>query len=211
VPNDLGLRGEIFTDVGSLWGTTKTIAATPGVQGSALAPRASVGVGLLWESPIGNLEAGYAIAVVKQSYDKAQPLYFGLVPFLAGKWPRPRNAFKEAVDLRMVPLLALIQAGPADAAAHRKTSEIGMRANPLAASGYTGYYAERLSAMGERVLGMIALEAWRFFRHPQLGQYQLGGRRHGIGIGEMRLTMEHRGASATANWRPARDRSAQCA
>jgi outer membrane protein insertion porin family len=81
VPNDLGLRGEVFTDVGSLWGTTKTVAATPGVQGSSFAPRASVGVGLLWESPIGNLEAGYAIPVVKQSYDKTQPLYFGLVPF----------------------------------------------------------------------------------------------------------------------------------
>jgi len=35
-------------------------------------------------------------------------------------------------------LLALIQAGPADAAARKKTrttSEIGMRANPLAANG----------------------------------------------------------------------------
>jgi outer membrane protein insertion porin family len=81
VPNDIGLRGEVFTDVGSLWGTTKTVAATPGVQGSSFAPRASVGVGLLWESPIGNLEAGYAIPVIKQSYDKTQPLYFGLVPF----------------------------------------------------------------------------------------------------------------------------------
>jgi len=50
----------------------------------------------------------------------------------------------------MVPLLALIQAGSADAAARKKTrttSEIGMRVNPLAANGYTGYY--------ERVLGKV--------------------------------------------------------
>jgi len=50
----------------------------------------------------------------------------------------------------MVPLLALIQSGPADAAARKKTrpiSEMGMRANPQAANGYTGYY--------ERVLDRV--------------------------------------------------------
>jgi hypothetical protein len=65
----------------------------------------------------------------------------------------------------MVPLLALIQAGPADAA-HRKknrpTSEIGMTANPLAdplaANGYTGYY--------ERVLNRVPYGSqlwWRVY------------------------------------------------
>jgi len=61
----------------------------------------------------------------------------------------------------MVPLLALIQAGPADAAARKKTrptSEMGMRADPLAANGYTGYY--------ERVLNRVPYGSqlwWRVY------------------------------------------------
>jgi len=61
----------------------------------------------------------------------------------------------------MVPLLALIQAGSADAAALKKTrptSKIGMRANPLAANGYTGYY--------ERVLDRVPYGSqlwWRVY------------------------------------------------
>ena len=61
----------------------------------------------------------------------------------------------------MVPLLALIQAGPADAAARKKTrptSEMHMRANPLAANGYTGYY--------ERVLNRVPYGSqlsWRVY------------------------------------------------
>ncbi len=81
LPDDFGLRGEVFTDAGSLWGVSKNAASVPGVQGGAFALRASVGAGLAWESPIGNLEVGYAIPVAKQTYDKTQPIYFGLVPF----------------------------------------------------------------------------------------------------------------------------------
>ena len=55
----------------------------------------------------------------------------------------------------LVPLLALSQVGPADAAGHKKTrphahhytSELSVRANPLAANGYSGYY--------ERVLDRV--------------------------------------------------------
>jgi outer membrane protein insertion porin family len=81
LPDDFGLRGEVFTDAGSLWGINKNAASVPGVQGGAFALRASVGAGLAWESPIGNLEVGYALPVAKQTYDKTQPIYFGLVPF----------------------------------------------------------------------------------------------------------------------------------
>jgi hypothetical protein len=61
----------------------------------------------------------------------------------------------------MVPLLALSQAGPADAAPRKKirpTSEINMTANPLAANGYTGYY--------ERVLNRVPYGSqlwWRVY------------------------------------------------
>ena len=61
----------------------------------------------------------------------------------------------------MVPLLAQIHPGPVDAAVRKKTrptSEIGMRANPLAANGYTGYY--------ERVLNRVPYGSqlwWRVY------------------------------------------------
>jgi len=43
--------------------------------------RASVGVGLAWDSPLGNLRVDYAFPVLKQPFDKTQALSFGLKPF----------------------------------------------------------------------------------------------------------------------------------
>ena len=43
--------------------------------------RASVGVGLAWDSPLGALRVDYAYPVLKQTYDKTQALSFGLKPF----------------------------------------------------------------------------------------------------------------------------------
>ncbi|MDX2202710.1 MAG: outer membrane protein assembly factor BamA [Hyphomicrobiaceae bacterium] len=81
VPRDIGLKGAIFADVGSLWSANRSAAAASGTVGSAFVPRASVGVGLGWDSPIGTLRVDYAIPLAKQSFDKTQPLSFGLSPF----------------------------------------------------------------------------------------------------------------------------------
>jgi outer membrane protein insertion porin family len=81
VPQDFGLRGAVFADAGSLWGVNKTAASLPGLAGNAFAPRASVGVGLAWDSPLGALRADYAYPIVKQPYDKTQAFSFGLSPF----------------------------------------------------------------------------------------------------------------------------------
>jgi outer membrane protein insertion porin family len=81
LPQDFGLRGAVFADAGSLWGVNKTAAALPGLAGNAFAPRASVGVGLAWDSPLGALRADYAYPVLKQPYDKTQAFSFGLSPF----------------------------------------------------------------------------------------------------------------------------------
>ena len=43
--------------------------------------RASMGVGLAWDSPLGNLRVDYAYPILKQPYDKTQALSFGLRPF----------------------------------------------------------------------------------------------------------------------------------
>ena len=81
VPQEMGLKGAVFADVGSLWSVNKTAAANSGTVGNAFTPRASVGVGLGWDSPIGTLRVDYAIPVVKQPFDKTQNLSFGLSPF----------------------------------------------------------------------------------------------------------------------------------
>jgi outer membrane protein insertion porin family len=81
VPQDLGLRGAVFADAGSLWGLNSTAAKQPGAVGTTPALRASVGVGLAWDSPIGALRADYAFPIAKQPYDKTQSFSFGLMPF----------------------------------------------------------------------------------------------------------------------------------
>jgi outer membrane protein insertion porin family len=80
VPKDVGLRGEVFADAGSLWNTNSTAAALPGIAGNSAALRASAGVGLVWDSPLGALQVDYAVPVAKQPFDKTQPLGFGLLP-----------------------------------------------------------------------------------------------------------------------------------
>jgi outer membrane protein insertion porin family len=81
VPDDMGLKGAVFADAGSLFGASKTAAALPGVTGSAPALRASVGAGLVWDSPLGPLRADYAIPLAKQTFDKSQPWSFGLAAY----------------------------------------------------------------------------------------------------------------------------------
>jgi outer membrane protein insertion porin family len=81
IPRDLGLRAAVFADAGSLWGVNRTAAALPGVVGQTPSLRATAGIGLAWDSPLGPLRVDYAVPLVKQPYDKLQPLSFGLVPF----------------------------------------------------------------------------------------------------------------------------------
>ena len=61
--------------------STRTGAKVPGLVGNTPAMRASVGVGLAWDSPLGNLRVDYAFPVLKQPFDKTQALSFGLKPF----------------------------------------------------------------------------------------------------------------------------------
>lgn len=80
VPESTGLKGEVFADAGSLWGANKTAAGLPGLAGATPAPRASVGTGLVWDSPLGAFRLDYAVPVLKQGFDKTQALSFGMVP-----------------------------------------------------------------------------------------------------------------------------------
>jgi outer membrane protein insertion porin family len=82
LPKDAGLKGAVFADAGSLWNykgptfwnvTGETL--TPAPDSGAI--RASVGVGLIWNSPFGPLRFDYSFPLSKQSYDQVQAFRFG--------------------------------------------------------------------------------------------------------------------------------------
>jgi outer membrane protein insertion porin family len=90
LPKEVGLRGAVYADAGSLWdyqGPT-TWAAT-GEVNSPTCPtcglqyddstiiRSSVGVGLIWQSPFGPLRFDYAVPLSKGKYDIVQQFKFG--------------------------------------------------------------------------------------------------------------------------------------
>jgi outer membrane protein insertion porin family len=81
VPKEVGLRGALFADAGSLWdykGPTSWSAT-----GESIVPyddktvRSSVGAGLVWDSPFGPLRFDYAYAISKSSADRIQQFRFG--------------------------------------------------------------------------------------------------------------------------------------
>jgi outer membrane protein insertion porin family len=93
LPKDVGLKGAIHADAGSLWdyqGPTQW-AATGEVNGmvnghfcncgmvfdDANVIRSSVGVGLIWASPFGPLRFDYSVPVTKGKYDVVQQFMFG--------------------------------------------------------------------------------------------------------------------------------------
>ena len=81
VPSEANLKALAFTDVGSLWATGSTASALASLSPSqqianAQAMRASMGVGLVWNSPFGALQVDYAYPIAKQSYDVTQRLNF---------------------------------------------------------------------------------------------------------------------------------------
>jgi outer membrane protein insertion porin family len=82
LPKDAGLKGAIFADAGSLmnykgptfWNVTGE-TLTPAPDSGAI--RASVGAGLIWNSPFGPLRFDYSFPLAKQSYDRIQAFRFG--------------------------------------------------------------------------------------------------------------------------------------
>jgi len=80
LPKEIGIKVAAFADAGSLWsykgpttfpatGETFTVADTNAI-------RSSVGVGLIWDSPLGPLRFDLAYPVTKESYDRTQIFRF---------------------------------------------------------------------------------------------------------------------------------------
>ncbi|MCA1395447.1 outer membrane protein assembly factor BamA [Bradyrhizobium sp. BRP56] len=89
LPSEVGLKGAVYADAGSLWGyqgptswaatgEVNTAACKCGLQyddGNVV--RTSVGVGLIWASPFGPLRFDYAVPLTKGKYDIVQEFRFG--------------------------------------------------------------------------------------------------------------------------------------
>ncbi|MGB3417311.1 MAG: outer membrane protein assembly factor BamA [Mesorhizobium sp.] len=73
VPESIGLRGAVFADAATLYGSKVT-----GAVSTDLEWRASVGVGLMWDSPFGPLRIDYAVPVKKSKGDQVQEFNFGM-------------------------------------------------------------------------------------------------------------------------------------
>lgn len=72
LPKELGLKGRVFTDIGSAFGID--VSGTELLDRSS--PRISVGVGLSWRSPLGPLRLDFGFPVVKQTGDRTQLFNF---------------------------------------------------------------------------------------------------------------------------------------
>ena len=73
LPQELGLIGRAFVDVGALYDTPVTGFGV--VDESS--PRVGMGVGLSWRTPVGLINIDVAQAVVKKDYDETQLVRFG--------------------------------------------------------------------------------------------------------------------------------------
>jgi outer membrane protein insertion porin family len=78
VPESFGLRGAIFADAATLYGSSLNEENGLEVAGTGMEWRASVGAGLIWASPFGPLRVDYAIPVVKNDRDVEQNFNFGI-------------------------------------------------------------------------------------------------------------------------------------
>lgn len=70
LPEEYGINGGVFYDMGSVWGLDTTAGSNGADEGMNL--RSSVGVSLLWNTPIGPLRFNFSDAVQKEDYDKEQ-------------------------------------------------------------------------------------------------------------------------------------------
>ncbi len=78
LPTDYGFYGALFADAGSVWDVDGDTVSSTGatVVGDDASLRASVGVGVLWQSPFGLLRANFAYPVAKDDADKTQIFSF---------------------------------------------------------------------------------------------------------------------------------------
>ncbi|WP_419913541.1 outer membrane protein assembly factor BamA [Hoeflea sp.] len=76
VPRDFGLRGAVFADAATLYGSDLALGATV-VNGLDMQWRASVGTSIIWSSPFGPFRLDFGFPVAKEAFDETQIFRFG--------------------------------------------------------------------------------------------------------------------------------------
>mgnify|MGYP000467456100 CR=1 FL=1 len=71
LPEEYGIGGGLFLDVGSVWGLDD-VAGSGGPVDDSMNLRSAVGVSVLWDTPIGPLRFNFSKALQKEDYDKEQ-------------------------------------------------------------------------------------------------------------------------------------------
>ncbi|MFW8634559.1 outer membrane protein assembly factor BamA [Cribrihabitans pelagius] len=72
LPEEIGMRGGMFYDVGNLWGLQDVDTAGASIQGRNGSFRHVVGVSLLWTTGIGPLRFNFSKALKKEDFDEEQ-------------------------------------------------------------------------------------------------------------------------------------------
>jgi len=80
LPKEIGIKVAAFADAGSLWNykgpTYWSVTGEHLMVADSNMVRSSVGVGLIWDSPLGPLRFDLAYPITKQSYDRTQIFRF---------------------------------------------------------------------------------------------------------------------------------------
>jgi outer membrane protein insertion porin family len=77
LPRELGFKGAVFADAGTLFDTDFTAADVTGVLRDDATIRSSVGGSLIWASPLGPLRVDFAHVLTSEDYDETQWFRFG--------------------------------------------------------------------------------------------------------------------------------------
>jgi len=77
VPEKMGLTAAVFFDAATLYDTGDLGTPPPAIVGDDNTIRTSVGVSLIWQSPLGPLRADLAKVLTSEFYDDEQLFHFG--------------------------------------------------------------------------------------------------------------------------------------
>ena len=76
LPKEVGIKLAAFIDVGSLWNyqgpTSWNVTGETLQVADSNVPRSSIGMGFIWDSPLGPLRFDFAYALTKQDFDRTQ-------------------------------------------------------------------------------------------------------------------------------------------
>ncbi len=72
LPEEYGIRGGVFYDVGNLWDLSDVSYSASSVSGTGGSYRHVVGVSLYWDTPVGPLQFNVSDAIRKEEFDREQ-------------------------------------------------------------------------------------------------------------------------------------------